>query len=98
MDARSTDITSFTEHRQHLRDHFDQVHETGRPLYVTKNGHTEAVVLSATAYDTLAAKAELMDNLAALDRGMEDVRAGRGQDMKEALREIAAELGLKLDR
>ena len=96
--TRSTDITSFTHHRQHLRSHFTQVKETGRPLYVTTKGHTEAVVLSPETYDALAAKAELVENLVALDRGMENVRAGRGQDMKEALREIADELGLKLDR
>ena len=41
---------------------------------------------------------ELAANLAAIERGMEDVRAGRGQPMKQALREIADELGLKLDR
>ena len=40
----------------------------------------------------------LAENLAALERGMADVRAGRGQPMKEALREIADGLGLKLDR
>jgi hypothetical protein len=41
---------------------------------------------------------ELARNLAAIERGMEDVRAGRGQPMKEALREIADELGLEIDR
>ena len=41
---------------------------------------------------------ELAENLAAIERGIEDVRAGRGQPMKQALREIADELGLKLDR
>ncbi len=40
----------------------------------------------------------LAENLTALERGMEDVRAGNGQPMKEALREIADELGLKFDR
>jgi hypothetical protein len=41
---------------------------------------------------------ELARNLAAIERGMEDVRAGRGQPMKAALREIADELGLEIDR
>jgi len=41
---------------------------------------------------------ELAKNLAAIEHGMEDVRAGRGQPMKQALREIADELGLNLDR
>ena len=96
--TRSTDITSFTEHRQHLRDHFAQVKETGRPLYITNNGETDAVVMSPEAYDALAEKAELLDSLAMLDRSMEDIKEGRTQPAKEALREIADELGLKLSR
>jgi len=96
--ARTTDITSFTEHRQHLRDHFEQVKETGRPLYITTNGETDAVVMSPAAYDALADKAELLESLAMLDRSMEDIQAGRTEPAKEALRKIADELGLKLNR
>lgn len=96
--ARSTDITSFTEHRRHLREHLRQVRETGRPLYVTRNGKTDAVVLSPEAYDALADKAELAESLAMIDRGMEDIREGRSQPAKTALKRVADELGLKLDR
>ncbi len=42
--------------------------------------------------------AELAENLAAIEIGMDDVRAGRGEPMREALAGIAEELGLKLDR
>ena len=42
--------------------------------------------------------AELARNLAAIERGMDEVRAGNGHPMKDALREIADELGLKLER
>jgi prevent-host-death family protein len=96
--ARSTDITSFTEHRQHLRDHLKKVRETGRPLYVTTNGETDAVVLSPEAYDALADKAELAESLAMIDRSMEDVAERRTHAAKPALRRIADELGLSLDR
>lgn len=41
---------------------------------------------------------ELAETLAALELGMDDVRAGRGQQAREALREIADELGIKLSR
>ena len=41
---------------------------------------------------------ELARNLAAIERGMEAVRAGRGQPMKDAVRDIADELGLNLGR
>lgn len=96
--TRSSDITSFTEHRQHLRDHLRQVRETGRPLYVTTNGQTDAVVMSPEAYDELADKAELVESLALIDRSMEDIERGRVQPAKPALKKLADELGLKLER
>ena len=96
--SRSTDITSYTEHRRRLRDHLLQVRETGRPLYITTNGKTDAVVLSPQAYDELADKAELADSLAMLDRSAADVRNGRVKPSKPALRKIADTLGLKLER
>ena len=96
--TRSSDITSFTEHRRHLRDHLRQIRETGRPLYVTTNGETDAVVLSPEAYDKLADKAELAESLAMIDRSTDDIREGRAQPAKPALKNIADELGLKLDR
>ena len=95
---RTTDITSFTEHRQHLRDHLNQVRRTGRPLFVTTNGETDAVVLSPAAYDELAEKAEVAESLRAIDRGMEDLKAGRGRPLEDAVHEIADALGLKLER
>jgi len=96
--ARSTDITSFTEHRRRLREHLRQVRETGRPLYITTNGRTDAVVLSPESYDALADRAELAESLATLELSAEDVRSGRTREAKAALARIAEELGLKLDR
>ena len=96
--AHTTDITNFTEHRKHLREHLTQVRRTGRPLFITTNGKAEAVLLSPEAYDELADKAELVESLAMMDRGVEDIRAGRTRPAKTALREVADELGLKLDR
>jgi prevent-host-death family protein len=96
--TRSTDITSFTDFRAHLRDHLDQRKATDRPLFVTTNGETEAVVLSPAAFDELMDQAELAKSLAIIDRSMEDIKAGRVQPFKDAIREIADELGLKLKR
>jgi prevent-host-death family protein len=96
--TRSTDITSLTEFRAHLRDHLDQRKATSRPLFVTANGETEAVVLSPAAFDELMDQAELARSLTTLDRSMEEVKAGRGKPLKQAIREIAKELGLKLKR
>ena len=96
--TRSSDITSFTEFRTHLRDHLDQRKTSRRPLFVTTNGQTEAVVLSPAAFDELVDQAELAKSLTLLDRSMEDVKAGRTKPAKAALRKMAKELQLKLDR
>ena len=95
---RSTDITSFTEHRRHLRAHLNQVRATGRPLFITTNGQAEAVVLSPETFDQLAEKAELAESLSMLDKSMEDIREGRTRPAKAAIVETAEKLGLKLNR
>ena len=96
--ARTPDITSFTAHRKHLRVHLRRVRETCRPLFVTTNGRTDAVVLSPELYDELADKAEVAESLALLDRSQADIREGRTHPAKPALRRLADQLGLKLER
>jgi len=94
---RTEDITSVTEHRTHLKDHLRQVKHTGRPMFITTNGETEAVVLSPATYDKLAEDAERARGLAMLDRSMADMKAGRVQPAKQAIDEIAKEFGLTLE-
>jgi prevent-host-death family protein len=96
--TRSTDVTSFSEFRARLRDHLDERKATGRPLFVTTNGETEAVVLSPAAFDELVNQAELARSLALLDRSMQDVKARRTRPAKQAILKIAKELGLRLER
>ena len=91
--ARTSDITSFSEHRRRLREHISHVRETGRPMYVTTNGRTDAVVLSPEAYDELADKAELADSLAQVERSVADMQAGRVRPALDVLREIAEQTG-----
>ena len=94
---RTQDITSVTQHRDHLRDHLKQVTETGRPMFITnRGGKAEAVVLSAESYDGLMEELELARSLAMIDRSMEDIKAGRTHDAKEAIQGIAKKLGLEL--
>ncbi len=96
--TRTTDITSFTEHRQNLREHLNRIKETGRPLYVTTNGETEAVVLSAKAYDELADRADLAETLAMIQLSEADIKNGRVRDVRDALHDIAAKHGLSIQR
>lgn len=95
--TRTSDITSFTDYRRRLREHHDRVRQNGRPLFITSNGEADAVILSPEAFDALIAKAELAEGLASIERGLEDVEAGRVRPFREGIREIAAELGVKLE-
>ncbi len=96
---RTKDILPLTEHRAHLSENFKQVQETGRPLFVTANGRTAAVVLSPDAYDALKAlaeKAELAENLSIIRQGREDFKAGRVHDARQSIRQLAEERGIDL--
>lgn len=96
--TRTSDITSFSDLRRNLREHLKKAKETGRPLFVTTNGQTDAVVLSPDPFDALAARAELADSLAMLDASQRDIEAGRTEDANGALNRIAGALGLDLAR
>src|SRR5689334_9466083 len=96
--TRTCDVTSLTDFRDRLRDHLDQSKATGRPLFVTADGETEAVVLSPAAFDELIEQAEMARSLTTLDRSMDDIKAGRTMPAKAGLRQIAEELNLKIER
>ncbi|MGF1632245.1 MAG: type II toxin-antitoxin system Phd/YefM family antitoxin [Phycisphaerae bacterium] len=81
---RTEDITSVSDLRTHLKDRLKQAQETGRPLFITTNGETEAVLLSPAAYDRLAGQAELARSLKQLDASMDDIAAGRSRSVDEA--------------
>lgn len=95
--TRTTDITSFTDLRNNLRPQLNHVRSTGRPLFVTTNGQTEVVLLSPEAFDELQGKAELVESLASIERGVKDAEAGRVRPMREGIRQIAEEFGVSLD-
>jgi prevent-host-death family protein len=92
---RSSDITSTTDLRQNLREQLDRLKKTGRPLFITTNGETDAVVLSPDAFDDLVEKAELVDSLRTIDQSMDAYKSGRVQPIREAVQQIARELKLK---
>jgi prevent-host-death family protein len=96
--TRSSDITSFTDFRARLRNHLNRQKETGRPLFVTSNGETEAVVLSPSAYDELVSQGELVRSLELLDQSEKDIKEGRTETAKDAIRRIAKSLDLELNR
>jgi prevent-host-death family protein len=91
--TRTTDITTFSDIRQNLRTHINRVKKSGRPLFVTKNGKAEVVILSAKEYDSMSA-AEFRATRAQIRRGRADVKAGRVKPLDQAFADIRAAVGL----
>ncbi len=94
--TRTTDITTFSDLRQNLRERLDRLKKTGRPLFVTSNGEPDAVVLSPEAFNELVENAERAADLESLDRGLVDLKAGRVRDLRAGVRGIARKQGLKV--
>ncbi len=95
---RTDDIRSLSDFRQHATSHLDRLAENGGVEVLTVNGQAKGVVMSPKTFDKLADAAAFSESLSMLDRSMEDVKAGRGKDYRDAIRGIANELGLKLDQ
>lgn len=77
-----------------LRNNYNEIsafcHKYGEPVYITKNGTGDLAVLSIEAYERLAGRFELYT---LLEKGLEDIKAGRLVDAEEAMDEVLEDLG-----
>jgi prevent-host-death family protein len=68
------DIQPVSEFRANAAEALKHVRESGRPLVLTQNGRSAAVLLDVAAYQALVDENELLRDLRAAE---EDVREGR---------------------
>ena len=66
-------------------------HKTDEPIYVTKNGYGDMVIMSMEAYEE---KMQLLDAYAKLDAAEQQVEAGQTLDARSALQELRARYGI----
>ena len=69
----------------------DMCHESLEPIYVTKNGYGDMVVMSMEAYEEMNHKKYIYDELALAE---EDIKAGRTRDAFESLHEMRKKYGI----
>lgn len=78
-----------------LRNHYNEIselcHKYNEPVYITKNGAGDLVLLSNDAYDRLTGKSELYR---LIDEGLEDVKKNPPVSAREAVLKLAKELGI----
>ena len=66
-------------------------HENDEPIFVTKNGYGDMVIMSMEAYEE---KMQLLDAYAKLDAAEQQVEAGQTLDARSALQELRARYGI----
>jgi prevent-host-death family protein len=79
-------IRPISDLRNKSSDIEEVCHDTGEPVFITKNGQGDLVVMSLAAYERTQARLELY---ALLDEAESDLRAGdRGVDVATARRRL----------
>lgn len=69
------DIQPLSEFRSKVAFYFDMVKKTKRPLVITQNGKSSAILLDVTEYQSMVDKLEVIEEIKAaedqVNRGME---------------------------
>ena len=65
--------------------------ESNEPIYITKNGYGDMVIMSMKAYEE---KMHLLDVYAKLAEAEEEVRTGQVTEARQALKALRAKHGL----
>ena len=92
---RTTDIRKLSDFRQNATAHLDRLAECGGVEVLTVNGEAKGVVMAPHVYDEIADRIEQLETTASIRRGFADVAAGRTRPARQAIKKLAAELGLK---
>jgi antitoxin YefM len=69
------DIHSLSEFRSNASGFISQVHSTKRPLVITQNGKSAAVLLDVDEYDKIMEKTELIQDI---DTALDQLSEGKG--------------------
>lgn len=81
------DIQPVSDFRANAAETLRRVRESGRPLILTQNGRSAAVLLDVSAYQALIEENELLRDIHA---GLDDARAGRLTPHADAKMELLA--------
>jgi prevent-host-death family protein len=83
------DIKPLSEFRANVASCLQQVHDTRRPLVITHRGKSTAVLLDVAEYEALVDRLELLEDLQAAERQIDE---GHGIANEEAMRSVLERL------
>ena len=76
------DIRSLTDFQRNTKAHLKRLKSTGRPEVLTVNGKAELIVQDAAAYE------ETLDAIRGIQRGLDEMAAGKGEPARKVLDRI----------
>lgn len=89
-----TDIHSLSDFQRNARAYMERLKETGRPLVLTVHGQAELVVQHADAYQRLLDLAANAAAIVGIQRGLQGMYDGTGEDAEDTFASLERELGI----
>ena len=77
-------IRSLTDFQRNTKSHLKRLKATGRPEVLTVNGKAELIVQNAAAYE------ETLDAIRGIQRGLDEMKDGKGETARVVLDRIRA--------
>jgi prevent-host-death family protein len=87
------DIHTLTEFKRNSAELLRQLERSGCTQVLVVDGRPKAVLLNVKVYERLAAEIEKAETLEGIQRGLEDIKAGRTMSLAEAEAELMRRLG-----
>jgi PHD/YefM family antitoxin component YafN of YafNO toxin-antitoxin module len=78
------DIRSLTDFQRNTKAYLKRLKSTGRPTVLTVNGRAELIVQNAAAFE------DMVDAIQGIQRGLDAMKAGKGEPARTVLDRIRA--------
>jgi hypothetical protein len=78
------DIRSLTDFQRNTKSHLRRLKNSGRPEVLTVNGRAELIVQDAAAFE------DMLDAIRGIQRGLDEMKAGKGEPARKVLDRIRA--------
>jgi PHD/YefM family antitoxin component YafN of YafNO toxin-antitoxin module len=86
--ADLTDVHSLAEFQRNAKKHISQIKKSRRPIVLTVNGRAEVVVQDAKSYQELLDTIDQLEAVAAIEKGLEESKQGKGVPARELLEKM----------
>jgi prevent-host-death family protein len=84
----SRDIQSLSVFKRDSSKFIKQMKKTGQPIVLTVNGKAAAVVHDPDSYQEYLREKDRLDMIESVNRGIDDMRAGRTKPAEQVFREF----------